>query len=133
MIDRTRNAAAYPSYAEKGILVCDRWLESFLHFIEDMGERPSKQHTLDRVNPEDHYYKENCRWTDDNGLQVYNRSIQKSNTSGVVGISWSKVCQKWHAYISKDGKAIHLGYFSDKEKAIKVRKEAEIEYYGFNV
>ena len=48
-------------YGEKGVLICDRWLESFENFLKDMGERPEGK-TLDRINPYGNYEPSNCRW-----------------------------------------------------------------------
>ena len=41
---------------------CDRWKDSFEHFLSDMGERPSKLYTLDRVETNGNYEPSNCRW-----------------------------------------------------------------------
>lgn len=59
-----------------------------------------------------------------------NRKINKNNTSGVKGVYWSKQRKEWYAQIRKDNIRIHLGYYKNKEDAIWVRKEAEIEYFG---
>jgi hypothetical protein len=60
-----------------------------------------------------------------------NQKQSKKNTSGQTGVSWNKRAKMWVAYIKIDGKLIHLGYYIEKEDAIKARKEAEIKY-GFH-
>lgn len=52
----------YSNYGGRGILVGDRWRDSFENFYADMGPRPSAEYSIDRENNNDGYHPNNCRW-----------------------------------------------------------------------
>jgi hypothetical protein len=65
MIQRCHNPnnRQYPNWGGRGIEVCRRWRDSFLWFAQDVGEKPSPEHTLDRYPDKNGNYEPgNCRW-----------------------------------------------------------------------
>ena len=57
--------------------------------------------------------------------RIRNNKLQKNNTSGYPGVTWHDKNGKWVARITFRGKTYHLGYFTNKDEAISVRKKAE--------
>jgi hypothetical protein len=56
-----RNRSNYAYYGERGHTICDRWLNSYANFHEDMGDRPEGRR-LDKIDNYEGYSGDNCRW-----------------------------------------------------------------------
>lgn len=82
MIRRCYNKSQinYERYGNRGIKVCDRWLESFENFLEDIGECP-KGYQLDRIDNDGNYEPNNCRWVTPK-TNANNRRPRKQNIKG---------------------------------------------------
>jgi hypothetical protein len=57
------NCNNYKYYGGRGIQVCDRWKNSFENFLEDMGLKPSKSYSIDRIDNNGNYELSNCKWS----------------------------------------------------------------------
>lgn len=73
---------SFEHYGAKGISVCDRWrhgengLGGFECFIADMGDKPTKGHSIDRIQTSGNYEPVNCRWATARE-QIQTRTIAK--------------------------------------------------------
>lgn len=56
------NHSDYKYYGNRGITVCDRWLHSFVNFLEDMIKGWKSGLTLERIKNDKGYYPDNCYW-----------------------------------------------------------------------
>lgn len=58
----SKSATGYENYGGRGIRVCRRWRNSFENFLADMGRKPGERFSLDRLDSNKDYSKDNCRW-----------------------------------------------------------------------
>jgi len=84
---RTRNVNCkkYDSYGGRGINMCDEWYNSYQSFIDDVGRRPDKEHSLDRIDNDGDYKPGNCRWVTAKIQNLNKRTSAIVNTGDVFG------------------------------------------------
>lgn len=104
MVQRCHNEKnpAYPDYGGRGITVCERWKENFAAFYEDMGPRPSLEHTVERKDSDGSYCKDNCHWA--------TRLEQGNNTRRNVYYEFDgerKTLSAWCRELNINYKAMH--------------------------
>ncbi len=104
MLSRCRNAndCNYKHYGARGIFVCERWYQ-FENFYEDMGDLPFYEAQIDRIDNNNGYFKENCRWVSAKDNSRNRRTTKKHKTSSgllvqqelIEKIGWTKHQFRW--------------------------------------
>ena len=121
----------YHRYGGRGITICDRWLESFENFFEDVSEGYEKGLQLDRINNDGDYEPSNVRWVTKQ-QNDFNRGSRPNSSSKFKGVSWNTAKNMWVAQIYKDGKHEFLGYFFDESDAATCYNNRAVILFGNN-
>lgn len=87
------NLNRYSIYGGRGINVCDRWLNSFDNFLADVGHRPSKDYSLDRIDVNGNYEPSNVRWAD---RKTQARNKRSNRVVDIAGerMSLAEACER---------------------------------------
>lgn len=128
----------YDNIITEGEKIERSWLEDPYEFHKHIGDKPSKNHSIDRIDNSKGYVIGNVRWATP-GEQSMNRSHFTNDTiTGIVGVvlepkgSNRRAVDRYFAHITVNKKVINLGRYLRKETAKVVRHRAE-HIYGFNV
>lgn len=149
-----KNSSDYFNYGAKGIVLSDSFKSDFLLFYAEIGDAPSKDYSVDRVDYTKGYIEGNLRWATDK-QQSRNRGKMKTNTSGFTGVhiedkvhpngldSTTYVIAQWKEY--KEDRQIHckksfsvkkLGLLPAFAKACAYREQKILELnaagYGYS-
>lgn len=82
----------YPRYGGRGIKICKRW-NDFRTFIEDMGNKPGPEYSIDRINNNGDYKPSNCRWATKKEQSRNTRTNRKITYKGETRVltEWAEV------------------------------------------
>lgn len=86
------NNNRYARYGGRGIKVCERW-SSFENFYADMGERPSLEHSIDRLDTDGNYEPGNVRWAT-RKEQARNKSTSRMLEWAGMRLSLAEWCER---------------------------------------
>lgn len=95
-------------YGGRGIIVCDRWNNSFLSFLEDMGERPEGL-TIDRIDNNGNYCKKNCKWST---IEEQNNNTRRNKYIKYKGIT--KTLSQWIKHFNLKSSTVRNRFYVHK-------------------
>lgn len=115
--------AAWNNYGGRGIKVCDRWLgkDGFSNFLSDMGERPGKEYTLDRIDYDKDYAPENCKWST---RTEQARNTRQNKIYVIDGIRYceTELCEKHGINLRSFRNRLRRGWTLEQALLTPVRK-----------
>lgn len=94
---RNSNNPGYNDYGGRGITVCERWL-NFKNFLDDMGDPPDSME-IDRIDNNDGYSLNNCRWTI--------KRINMNNRRNTLEFEWKGVIKPLSFICEECGASLH--------------------------
>ena len=118
----------YKNYGGRGITICPEWVKSFDNFYNDMYPLHDKKKTLDRIDNDKGYFKENCKFS--------TWKQQHRNKRELTGVPLGRVPYrgvfftngKYRAKLYHKNKQICLGAYDTPEEAYEVYKKARKKY-----
>lgn len=115
---------SYKNYGGRGIKMSDEWLESYDSFLKDMGRRPNDNYSIERIDSNKNYCKENCRWA-----TIYEQSNNKRNNVFISFLDKTMTLSQWARYFNTKYTTFRRRYLvcdSDMQKMI-------VRFYNKNI
>lgn len=117
------NDSNFHNYGAKGIKICNEWINNFEQFFNDMGPKPTKKHSLERINNKEGYSKLNCKWA-----TIYEQNRNKSNNVLVTYKEKTQCAMDWskELNLSHSGFLSRLRIFKDFDRIFIPKKPAKV-------
>ena len=118
------NHRVYALYGGRGITVCERWAASFQAFLDDVGRKPSPDHSLDRIDVDGNYEPGNVRWAtqqDQCRNQRRNRRLMYQGQERTL----AEICQMAGVEASHMNYHLQQGRSADEAAAIILAKRTK--------
>jgi len=106
------NFKHFHRYGGRGIKVCDRWKNDFPAFAADMGDRPSPEHTIDRIDVDGDYSPENCRWatrreqarnvSNNRYIELFGRKVLAADIALQIGVKTDTILERFSKGLGED-------------------------------
>ena len=111
------NDKLFRLYGGRGVTVCERWLQGsdgkagFACFLDDMGKRPSKQHSVDRIDCNGNYEPDNCRWA-----TMKEQSNNRRNNVLLTFDGRTQTVAQWAREWGKNVKALYSALYYERQR-----------------
>ncbi len=91
----------YNDYGGRGIIICDRWKNSFENFLQDMGNKPDKSYSIERIDVNGNYEPSNCKWA---------TKIEQANNKRNNIIILDTITNKIYSSIAEASRDINMNF-----------------------
>lgn len=122
-----KNNPGFKNYGARGIFVCDEWINSFESFINYMGHKPTKNHSIERIDNNDGYYPKNCKWA----TKKEQANNQRSNVL-LTAFGKEKSITEWSRVLNFSSQKLSFRLFKAKNKYSLIEMLKEINYNADN-
>jgi len=86
-----KNDPGYKNYGGRGVVVCNEWIKNYMQFYTDIGKRPSNKYSIERIDNNKSYSKDNCIWalrkTQNRNKRNSKREIYKGKLTHIADIA----------------------------------------------